>query len=463
MRCVVRRGVLIAIIVLVALVPGLVLAAPQWQDNPGLTGLVAYWSLDEMSGTRVDSFSSNDLTDNNTVGYTTGKIGNAASFVSGNAEYLSIADNAEVSTGDVDWSLEMWVNLSNKSAAYVLASKWDGIGSQEWILYYNQGVDRFELTSPTQTVTANALGSPQAGAAYFLYVWHDADANVVGIRVDDEYENTGVWNAPADGSSSFQLGRAISGHLSGWLDEVAFRKRLLTPAEITWRYNGGVGRDYASLNPPEATDTPVPGPTDTPVVSTATPVPQEVSCLVNGGFEAGSSLGWTGIVDVAGAYARTGSYGAQITEIDSASQAVDLPESVGVAVVRFALRAGTASMAYISGGWSGCVAGVSSVVLLPSWGYYQLARAACGAGVDTFDLEFSSVSGSYELDDAAVYCGSEAYLADVEVNVTDPLEVSVVSVDPGAYSGADVALVAVVMLFGGLVFFVGLFMVLVRV
>lgn len=59
-----------------------------------LTDLVAWWSLDETSGTRVNAHNPGtyDLTDNNTVGYDTGVVGNAASFVGANSEFLSRND-----------------------------------------------------------------------------------------------------------------------------------------------------------------------------------------------------------------------------------------------------------------------------------------------------------------------------------------------------------------------------------
>lgn len=58
--------------------------------DPLLTGLKAYWKMDEASGTRADSIGAYTLTDNNTVGSAVGKIGNCASMVQSAAEYLSL-------------------------------------------------------------------------------------------------------------------------------------------------------------------------------------------------------------------------------------------------------------------------------------------------------------------------------------------------------------------------------------
>jgi hypothetical protein len=58
------------------------------QALPGLAdGVIAHWSLNETSGTRVDSTGSHNLTDNGGVSYETGILGNAATFTG--TKYLS--------------------------------------------------------------------------------------------------------------------------------------------------------------------------------------------------------------------------------------------------------------------------------------------------------------------------------------------------------------------------------------
>ena len=61
--------------------------------------------MEETSGPRFDSHKGNHLKDNNTVGSTTGFKGRAASFVPGDQEFLSIADKASLSGGNVDFTL----------------------------------------------------------------------------------------------------------------------------------------------------------------------------------------------------------------------------------------------------------------------------------------------------------------------------------------------------------------------
>ena len=128
--------------------------------------LKGYWKLEEASGTRVDATGrGNDLADNNTVGQTTGKVGSAAQFVAIDYEYLSHADHSDLSSGDIDFSVVAWVNLSSKGPRTIV-TKWNGyINQAEYSLYYSSSGDRFRFAVSPNGITwseaqANALGSP---------------------------------------------------------------------------------------------------------------------------------------------------------------------------------------------------------------------------------------------------------------------------------------------------------------
>src|SRR5690348_11404000 len=101
---------LLVLVVLALLVAGPlavpVSAGPDLRPPWALTdSLVGYWKLDEASGSRADSAGANTLTDNNTVAGLAGLISNAGDFERDNSESLSIADNAALSMGDIDFTL----------------------------------------------------------------------------------------------------------------------------------------------------------------------------------------------------------------------------------------------------------------------------------------------------------------------------------------------------------------------
>jgi hypothetical protein len=225
------------------------------EESSLLTDLISYWKLDEASGTRADSVtaSANDLTDNNTVTATTGKQGDAAHFVNANDESLSKASNDSLRCGNIDFTVAMWVRLTDKAAYYYIGGK-RTVGNIEWELEFAQGSDRFFGTSDAGAVTATNGGSPTAGVWYFLVLWHDAAANTISIQV-----NNGTANSTATGGTSPGLttgavvlgdigpGIAPGSELNGDIDEVGFWKRTLTADEKASLYNSGSGVTYPAF------------------------------------------------------------------------------------------------------------------------------------------------------------------------------------------------------------------------
>lgn len=216
-----------------------------------VSSAVAHWNLNESSGTRADSVGSNDLTDNATVGVTTGKFGNAADFVAANSEYLSITDNTDLSVaGNVDFMLRCWVNADDLSADRGIIGKWTSGASREYQLVYSNTDDRFRFTvrSSAGTIThvlADNLGSPSTGTDYLIHAWHDEANDVIGIAVNAGTANTashteGVNDAGAD----FTIGARLQGPLywDGWIDDAVFLKGyILDATERSEDYNSGTG------------------------------------------------------------------------------------------------------------------------------------------------------------------------------------------------------------------------------
>lgn len=85
------------------------------------------WLLDEESGTRYDQTDNdNDLTDNNTVGYAAGKLGNAADFDISKSEYLAISDASQTGldiTGNI--TIFCWIKPGLIGSTRRILSKYD--------------------------------------------------------------------------------------------------------------------------------------------------------------------------------------------------------------------------------------------------------------------------------------------------------------------------------------------------
>lgn len=226
-----------------------------------IDNLIAHWRLNEASGVRFDVHGSNDLTDNATVTQAVGKIDNAAQFIRANNEYLSITDNTDLSTGDIDFTWAGWVWLDSKANNLSIIMKWTGAGDQReyGLIYLGGATDRFHFTvsfngtGTATTINADSFGAVATGAWNFVVVWHDATANTINIQVnngaiDSAAHSTGVF----DGTGQLNIGATeqVLDFFDGRIDSVSLWKRILTAQEKTDLYNSGDGLDYPFGAPP---------------------------------------------------------------------------------------------------------------------------------------------------------------------------------------------------------------------
>lgn len=221
-----------------------------------VTGLVAYWSLDETSGTRADSVGDMDLTDNNTVTYDTGKNGNSAKFDVLNSESLTIADNATLSLGtDSAFTIAGW--SSNTGANNLgMVCKWGGAGNErdaEYVLLTNATTNKaiFWVGNGTDYAAASADVANIAQLNFYV-AWHDPDANKIYVQVNDETPAEAAWaGGTQDGDGVFAIGKAgtfNSYFWTGLIDEVGIWFRVLTADERAELYNSGTGKFYNGTN-----------------------------------------------------------------------------------------------------------------------------------------------------------------------------------------------------------------------
>ncbi len=215
-------------------------------------GLEAYWKLDELSGTRFDEKASNDLADNNSVGNNTGQVSNAAQFVRANSTYLNIADNAALSTGDIDFAFACWVYLDtiNPGNDMRILGKGPAAGTREYTLDFEDSTDKFVFqVGGSGLARADSFGALSTGTWYFVVCEHDSVANTVSIQVNNgTIDSTAFVGGPSDTAGDFRMGinentQSFSA-LGGRIDEAGFWKKTLIAQERTDLYNSGNGQTF---------------------------------------------------------------------------------------------------------------------------------------------------------------------------------------------------------------------------
>jgi hypothetical protein len=216
------------------------------------TSLTVYYKLADTA----DEINSHTLTNNNSVTFVTGHMGNAAHLVSSSLQYLSLADTADVSSGDIDYTGEIWVKLASIANEQTIVGK-DEAGQREYRLYFNQASDAFTYdifkTGSSTSVSAGG-GSITTNVWYHVFFWHDSVNDLIGIAYGSESlpMQTAVTTSYSGGSDDttapLNLGRRSYASFEGYcdcdLDGFGFRKKVLSSGERDASHNSNAGLEY---------------------------------------------------------------------------------------------------------------------------------------------------------------------------------------------------------------------------
>lgn len=225
--------------------------------------LVSYWKLDETSGTRSDSHGSNNLSDNNTVTYGTGKINNAASFTATNSEYLNIADASQTGLDFTsDFSVSAWIYLASDFSANggAVFYKWGASQAAYGLVYTDIGgtnTIRFNgyTTGSGSNISFDWTQTLNTSQWYHLVFRYDASGHPSGTGTCEVYldgsslgtvtHNTYTGSSNTTGAFSISsLGSGIQWYWDGKIDEFGIWSKWLANDEIASLYNSGSGLAY---------------------------------------------------------------------------------------------------------------------------------------------------------------------------------------------------------------------------
>ena len=212
-----------------------------------LSGLYAYWTLDEVSGVRYDvSGNGFDLTENGTIGSSTGIISNAASFVGSWYNYLTNS-SFEITAGS-DFTVCGWINLNSAGFQEIIGEWYGGYAGNFVITYGENSNDSLGF----RVITSNGdryvyVETPINEWVFFAMRWKN------GVKLEAKINNS-AWHVLADNGTlngkdwtTFMIGAGESyGYYAtnALVDEVGVWNRRLNEGEISYLYNSGAGRTY---------------------------------------------------------------------------------------------------------------------------------------------------------------------------------------------------------------------------
>lgn len=210
--------------------------------------LVAYWKMEETSGTRYDeTANNNDLTDNNTVGSGTGIISTGADFELSNSEWLNISNTAQTGldfTGDMSFSC--WLSVESTSANYILG-RWGTPGNWAYRFILN-GSNLYLGTSANGSSTTffQKAWTPTLNQLYHVVFTKSGTTGT--IYVDNSSLGTGTLTSTIyDPNNPIGIGGNGNDGYGPWdgiIDEVGLWSRALTADEVSELYNSGSGLTY---------------------------------------------------------------------------------------------------------------------------------------------------------------------------------------------------------------------------
>lgn len=207
-------------------------------------GLIAYWKLEESSGTRLDSVGSSHLTDINTVTGNPGKIGNAGQFTAANGEYLSRSDGGLFNIGSNPTTIAGWIYIDSLAVNRSLFSKRTG-GNDYIADVTTTGEARFLVwvAAAAKTAATPTLAVP-ATTWCLIICQFDPVTQLAGVSVNNgTLATVATTSGTIDSTTTaFHLGASNAATvMDGRMDEWGFWRRLLTSTEKAQLYNAGNG------------------------------------------------------------------------------------------------------------------------------------------------------------------------------------------------------------------------------
>ncbi len=226
--------------------------------NGLLTGLVAYWALDEASGNALDKHSGGlTLTQSDSPGANTGKVYATARRFNGVTNYFYRNTDSYITLGNVDYAVAAWIYLSDLNTRFFM-SKADGTVNTDWDYAgaYIAGTGlRWSVGQAAGPAAfyASTFGTLSINTWYLFIAQHVSATKTVSVSVNGGTEDSGTYaGTHATSTRPLTIGR-ISNYATlfwnGRIGPVAmWKNRTLSAADRSALYNGGAGLAYSAFS-----------------------------------------------------------------------------------------------------------------------------------------------------------------------------------------------------------------------
>lgn len=219
------------------------------------TNLEGYWKLNQVNtgDKAIDSTTNNNnLTNNNSVPFVAGKVGNGADLEFASSQYFSITDAAQTGLDFSDaLTFAGWVKYESIDAAdSPFIFKREAAGNQRaYDFYSSTTVLGFDSYTDGSTVGCGVSVSWSPSTATWYHVAVTKSGTSIKFYVDGAQQGTtqtGSNGTIYNASSAFEFGAFLAGaaYFDGIMDEWGAWSRELSSTEISELYNSGNGLSY---------------------------------------------------------------------------------------------------------------------------------------------------------------------------------------------------------------------------
>lgn len=209
--------------------------------------MVAFWEFETLT---TDSHSGSlTLTDNNTVGQTTGKVGNAGDFVRANSEFLSVTDSdlSPLGGSGAAFTFACWFNPDDYDTHGIMSHETSDGGTQGAFLRTTGGNAQWQIYGPSMNPLNVTGGALDPSTWYLLVGWCDSGTSY--LQVNNGTPVSAAMTGNINSVGHLMIGRNFwNGYANGLIDQAGIWARALSADERTYLYNAGAGRSYAALD-----------------------------------------------------------------------------------------------------------------------------------------------------------------------------------------------------------------------